>query len=129
MNIQEMATAYEAGTPVKVLLLNNSTLGMVHQWQDLFYSKRYSQTVFTGNPDFVKLAQAYHWYGDSVSDPAQLEGAMEKWLSQEGPALLEVIIPEDENVFPMVPAGGTLTGQIGVVKLDESGRPVEKKGE
>ena len=127
MNIQEMATAYEAGTPVKVLLLNNSALGMVHQWQDLFYSKRYSQTVFTGNPDFVKLAQAYHWYGDSVSDPAQLEGAMEKWLSQEGPALLEVIIPEDENVFPMVPAGGTLTGQIGVVKLDESGHPVEKE--
>lgn len=128
MNIQEMATAYEAGTPVKVLLLNNSTLGMVHQWQDLFYSKRYSQTVFTGNPDFVKLAQAYHWYGDSVSDPAQLEGAMEKWLSQEGPALLEVVTPEDENVFPMVPAGGTLTGQIGVVKLDESGHPVERKG-
>lgn len=128
MNIQEMATAYEAGTPVKVLLLNNSTLGMVHQWQDLFYNKRYSQTVFTGNPDFVKLAEAYHWYGDSVSDPAQLEGAMEKWLSQEGPALLEVVIPDDENVFPMVPAGGTLTGQIGVVKLDESGHPVEKKG-
>ena len=129
MNIQEMATAYEAGTPVKVLLLNNSTLGMVHQWQDLFYNKRYSQTVFTGNPDFVKLAEAYHWYGDSVSDPSQLEGAMERWLSQEGPALLEVVIPADENVFPMVPAGGTLTGQIGVVKLDESGRPVEKKGE
>lgn len=128
MNIQEMATAYEAGTPVKVLLLNNSTLGMVHQWQDLFYNKRYSQTVFTGNPDFVKLAEAYHWYGDSVSDPAQLEDAMEKWLSQEGPALLEVVIPDDENVFPMVPAGGTLTGQIGVVKLDESGHPVEKKG-
>lgn len=128
MNIQEMATAYEAGTPVKVLLFNNSTLGMVHQWQDLFYNKRYSQTVFTGNPDFVKLAEAYHWYGDSVSDPAQLEGAMEKWLSQEGPALLEVVIPDDENVFPMVPAGGTLTGQIGVVKLDESGHPVEKKG-
>lgn len=128
MNIQEMATAYEAGTPVKVLLLNNSTLGMVHQWQDLFYSKRYSQTVFTGNPDFVKLAEAYHWYGDSVSDPSQLEGAMERWLSQEGPALLEVVIPADENVFPMVPAGGTLTGQIGVVKLDESGHPVEKKG-
>lgn len=129
MNIQEMATAYEAGTPVKVLLLNNSALGMVHQWQDLFYNKRYSQTVFTGNPDFVKLAQAYHWYGDSVSDPSQLEGSMERWLSQEGPALLEVVIPADENVFPMVPAGGTLTGQIGVVKLDESGRPVEKKGE
>ncbi len=129
MNIQEMATAYEAGTPVKVLLLNNSALGMVHQWQDLFYNKRYSQTVFTGNPDFVKLAQAYHWYGDSVSDPSQLEGSMERWLSQEGPALLEVVTPADENVFPMVPAGGTLTGQIGVVKLDESGRPVEKKGE
>ena len=129
MNIQEMATAYEADTPVKVLLLNNSALGMVHQWQDLFYNKRYSQTVFTGNPDFVKLAQAYHWYGDSVSDPSQLEGSMERWLSQEGPALLEVVTPADENVFPMVPAGGTLTGQIGVVKLDESGRPVEKKGE
>ncbi len=129
MNIQEMATAYEQGLPVKVLLLNNSTLGMVHQWQQLFYNERYSQTIFTGNPDFVKLAEAYFWQAESVSKPSELEGAMKRFLDAEGPSLLEVIVPETENVFPMMPAGGTLSGQIGLVHLDKDGNRIDPKKE
>ena len=129
MNIQEMATAHERHLPVKVLLLDNSTLGMVHQWQDLFYNDRYSQTEFTGNPDFVKLAEAYGWDGARVEKPEELEDAMKKWLASDNAALLQVIVPSSENVYPMVPAGGTLTGMIGVVELGDDGKPVEKKGE
>ena len=129
MNIQEMATAHERHLPVKVLLLDNSTLGMVHQWQDLFYDDRYSQTEFTGNPDFVKLAEAFGWDGERVEKPADLEDAMKRWLESDNAALLQVIVPSSENVYPMVPAGGTLTGMIGVVELGEDGKPVEKKGE
>lgn len=124
MNVQEMATAHERHLPIKVLLLDNSTLGMVHQWQDLFYDDRYSQTEFTGNPDFVKLAQAFGWDGARVDDPGQLEDAMKAWLASDNASLLQVIIPASENVYPMVPAGGVLTGQIGVVKLGEDGQPV-----
>ena len=129
MNIQEMATAHERHLPIKVLLLDNSTLGMVHQWQDLFYNDRYSQTEFTGNPDFVKLAEAYGWDGACVNKPAELEEAMKKWLASDNAALLQVHIPASENVYPMVPAGGVIDKQIGVVTLDENGDPVEKKGE
>ena len=129
MNSQEMATAPERHLPVKVLLLDNSTLGMVHQWQDLFYDDRYSQTEFTGNPDFVKLAEAFGWDGERVEKPADLEDAMKRWLESDNAALLQVIVPSSENVYPMVPAGGTLTGMIGVVELGEDGKPVEKKGE
>ena len=110
-------------------MLDNSTLGMVHQWQDLFYDDRYSQTEFTGNPDFVKLAEAFGWDGERVEKPADLEGAMKRWLESDNAALLQVIVPSSENVYPMVPAGGTLTGMIGVVELGEDGKPVEKKGE
>jgi acetolactate synthase-1/2/3 large subunit len=127
MNIQEMATAHEQNLPVKVLLLNNSTLGMVHQWQDLFYNKRFSQTVFTGNPDFVKLAEAYYWKAARIDKPSEVESALKTLIDSEGPALLEVDIPAEENVFPMMPAGGKLSGQIGVVHLDKDGNPIDKK--
>ena len=125
MNIQEMATVREHDLPVKVLLLNNSTLGMVHQWQQLFYDERYSQTVFTANPDFVKLAEAYGWKAARVERPAELEAAMRAWFDSDEPYLLDVVIPASENVYPMMPAGGTLTGLIGVMKLDADGKPVE----
>ena len=118
MCIQEMATMREQNLPIKVLLLDNSALGMVHQWQDLFYGKRYSSTEFSANPDFVKLAEAYGWEGARVEKPSELEAAMEKWLATEEPSLLQVIIPSSENVYPMVPAGGALTAQIGVADAE-----------
>ena len=126
MCIQEMATIREHDLPVKVLLLDNSVLGMVHQWQDLFYDDRYSQTIFTANPDFVKLAEAYGWEGARVEDPAQLEDAMKAWLASDGPSLLQVIIPASENVYPMVPAGGAIAEPLGVVTLGADGTPVEE---
>ncbi len=121
MNIQEMATAREHDLPVKILLLNNSTLGMVHQWQQLFYNERYSQTLFSANPDFVKLAEAYAWKAARVEDPAELPKAMKEWFESDEPYLLDVIIPAGENVYPMMPAGGTLSGLLGVVQIDENG--------
>ena len=126
MCIQEMATIREHDLPVKVLLLDNSVLGMVHQWQDLFYDDRFSQTIFTANPDFVKLAEAYGWEGARVEKPDELEAAMEAWLASDGPSLLQVIIPPTENVYPMVPAGGALGSPLGVVTLGADGKPVEE---
>ena len=73
MNSQEMATAKAAGLPVKVIIFDNQCLGMVRQWQQLFYHGRYSQTLFDDSPDYVKLAEAYGWHAVRVSDPAQLE--------------------------------------------------------
>ena len=94
---------------------------MVHQWQQLFYNERYSQTLFSANPDFVKLAEAYAWKAARVEDPAELPKAMKEWFESDEPYLLDVIIPAGENVYPMMPAGGTLSGLLGVVQIDENG--------
>ena len=117
MNVQEMATAAVKGINVKVLLMNNSALGMVHQWQGLFYNERYSETLLPDNPDFVKLCEAYGWGGKRVSDPAELEDAMKWMLDYDGPALLDMRIDRDENVFPMVAPGAPLDDIIGAVNV------------
>lgn len=117
MNIQEMATAAIEGINVKVLLVNNSALGMVHQWQNLFYDQRYSETLLPDTPDFVKLAQAYNWQAERVSDPQDLEAAMKRLLDAEGPALLDMRIDRDENVYPMVAPGAPLDDMIGAVNV------------
>lgn len=125
MNIQEMATIRENNLPVKLMILNNNCLGMVHQWQQLLYNSRYSSTIFSGNPDFVKLAEAYGWDGFRVSEPAQLESVMDAWLASDQPAVLEVKIPASENVYPMIPAGASAADMLGVVVLDEDGNVIE----
>lgn len=117
MNIQEMATAAIEGINVKVLLVNNSALGMVHQWQNLFYDKRYSETLLPETPDFVKLAQAYNWQAERVSDPQELEAAMKRLLDADCPALLDMRIDRDENVYPMVAPGAPLDDMIGAVNV------------
>ena len=126
MNIQELATMRENNLPVKLLILNNNCLGMVHQWQQLLYNQRYSNTIFSANPDFVKLAEAYGWEGARVTKPAELEAAMRSWLDSDQPSVLEVKIPASENVYPMIPAGKAVTDMIGVVTLDENGNKIEK---
>ena len=105
MNVQEMATAAAYGVPVKVLLMNNSCLGMVHQWQKLFYEGRYSQTELERNPDFVKLADAYGWRSERVERPGDVDAAIERMLSADGPYLLEVVVSREQNVYPMVARG------------------------
>ena len=121
MNIQEMATAAVNGLPVKVVVMDNRALGMVRQWQRLFYHERYSFTELADTPDFVALASAYSWKAERISKPQELEGAFVRMLQSEGPYLLDVRIPRNQSVFPMVAPGGTLQDAVGVIDSDEGG--------
>lgn len=114
MNVQELATARAYGAAVKVLLVDNACLGMVHQWQQFFYDKRYSQTVLDANPDFVALAGAYGWRARRVTVVADLNAAIEEMLESNEPYLLDVVISADENVLPMVTPGGALLDRVAV---------------
>lgn len=117
MNSQEMATAAINGVPVKVLILDNRALGMVHQWQKLFYDERYSQTLLEPNPDFVKLADAYGWQGRRVEAPADVADAIQEMLSSDGPYLLDVAISREQNVYPMVAPGSALDDVMGAIDV------------
>lgn len=117
MNLQEMATAAAEGINVKVLLMNNSALGMVHQWQGLFYDGRYSETILPEIPDFVKLCDAYGWGGKRVSEPGDYEEALKWLLDHDGPALLDMRFDRSENVFPMVAPGAPLDEIIGATNV------------
>lgn len=112
MNIQELATAVFNKIPVKVAILNNGYLGMVRQWQELFYKKRYAGTVLEGNPDFVKVAEAYGAMGIRVEEKKGVLPALKKALNHPGPVFLDFIVAGEENVFPMVPAGANIRQMI-----------------
>lgn len=112
MNIQELATAMEQKLPIKIIILNNGYLGMVRQWQELFYGKRYSQVKFHILPDFVKLADAYGAVGIRITKPQEVEPALKKVLSLNTLVILDVHIAPEEDVFPMVPAGKATTEMI-----------------
>ena len=127
MNIQEMATIRENNLPIKLVILDNNCLGMVHQWQELFYDKRYSNTIFSCNPDFVQLAKAYGWQSNDISKPEELSGALADMLASDEPYLLHVKIPASENVYPMIPGGKAVTDMIGAVVLDADGNKIEKE--
>ncbi len=108
MNIQEMATLVENKLPVKILILNNTYLGMVRQWQELFYKRNYSFTNMKGQPDFVKLAEAYGAEGYRIRTEAELEDTLKKALASPNPAIIDVVVEPEEDVYPMVPAGAAL---------------------
>ncbi|HQL65819.1 MAG TPA: thiamine pyrophosphate-dependent enzyme, partial [bacterium] len=110
MNIQELSTAVSEKIPVKVVILNNYYLGMVRQWQELFYKKRYAFTCLKEKqPDFVKLAEAYGALGYRVDKKEDLEKTLVKALNyNEGPVFVECVVEPEENVFPMIPAGASL---------------------
>ena len=109
MNIQELATIREHNLPVKIVLLNNSCLGMVRQWQQFFFQKRYSATVWGFMPDFVKIAEGYDIAARRVTDPKEVEGALKNMLETPGPQLVEFKTTFEENVLPMIPSGGGQT--------------------
>jgi acetolactate synthase-1/2/3 large subunit len=113
MNIQELATVAHNNIPVKVVILNNIYLGMVRQWQELFYERRYAYTELSP-VDFVKVANAYGVEGMRVEEKADVRGALETALSHDGPFVLDFRIEREENVFPMVPAGAAINEMIGV---------------
>lgn len=108
MNIQELATVVQNKIPVKVVILNNGHLGMVRQWQELFYNRNYSHTNMEAQPDFVKLAEAYGAEGYRISKPEELEDVLRKALTSPNPAFIDVMVEREENVYPMVPAGAAL---------------------
>nr|WP_026327630.1 biosynthetic-type acetolactate synthase large subunit [Proteiniphilum acetatigenes] len=108
MTIQEFGTIMEYGIDVKIILLNNNYLGMVRQWQELFFDERYSETHLK-NPDFIKIADAYNIKGRKVTQRAELDAAIQEMLQHKGAYLLEVVVETKGMVYPMVPAGGNIT--------------------
>ena len=113
MNMQELATCSQEGIPIKVFIMNNGYLGMVRQWQELFWDKRYSQVDMGQWPDFVKLAEAYGATGMRLTDKATLVDDMKAALATEGPVLVDVRVTAEENVYPMIPAGQAARDMVG----------------
>ena len=108
MTIQELGTLAQLDIPVKIILMNNGFLGMVRQWQDLFFEKRYAYTRLT-NPDFIKIADGFGIAGRKIREREELNQALDDLLASDKPFLLEVKVMKEDNVFPMVPSGGTVS--------------------
>jgi len=112
MNIQEMATAVQYNLPVKIVILNNGYLGMVRQWQELFYGGRYSSTRMNVAPDFVKLAEAYGAMGLRATRPEEVSAVLREGLSVRRPVLMDFTVDAEESVYPMVPSGAPITEML-----------------
>jgi acetolactate synthase I/II/III large subunit len=123
MNIQELGTAVENNIPVKVAILNNRFLGMVRQWQELFYAERYSSTDLGSTPDFVKLAEAYGAVGLRAEKPSEVTAVIKEALKVKKPVFMDFVIDRYEKVFPMVPAGASINEMI----FGEEKKKEEKK--
>ena len=113
MCIQELATIAHNKLPIKIVLLNNGVLGMVRQLQKFFYGERYSQTNLPGNPDFIKVAEAYGIHGIRVDSMEQIRGALAEAIAYPGPVLLDFAISPNEDVLPIVPPGKPITEMLG----------------
>jgi acetolactate synthase-1/2/3 large subunit len=112
MNIQELATVVRLKLPVKVAILNNQFLGMVRQWQKMFYGGRYSSSCLADNPDFAKVAQAYGATGIRITEKRHVRPAIETAIKTPGPVILDFMVEREENVMPMVPAGAAISEMI-----------------
>jgi acetolactate synthase-1/2/3 large subunit len=113
MNCQELATVAVYNLPVKICIINNGYLGMVRQWQELFFDKRYSHTDINQGPDFVKLAEAFGVKAIRVTKPEEVLPALKEAKEHPGPVLLDFIVEKEECVFPMVPTGGSINEMLG----------------
>jgi acetolactate synthase-1/2/3 large subunit len=105
MNIQELGTIKRKKLPIKILLFDNQKLGMVRQWQQLFFEERYSETDLSDNPNFLMLAQSFDIPGQHITQKDQVDAALDALLNSEGPYLLHVSIDQNDNVWPLVPPG------------------------
>lgn len=111
MNIQELATVVQEKLPLKIAILNNGYLGMVRQWQELFFNKRYSATPIL-SPDFAALARAYGIPGYTVKNKEEVVPVIDRAMQTEGPVLIDFHIEQEEKVYPMVAPGGSLAEMI-----------------
>jgi acetolactate synthase-1/2/3 large subunit len=112
MTMSELATIVEHNVPVKFAILNNNSLGLVRQLQDLFYDKNRVSVAYSGNPDFVKLAEAYGIWASRITQQDQVRDAIDQAMAVDGPALLDFIVEPEENVYPHVPAGGSVAEML-----------------
>jgi len=112
MTNQELATAVQYELPVKILIVNNGYLGMVRQWQEMFYDRTYSEVDISVAPDFVKLAEAFGALGLRAETPAELRDVLVKALTHKGVVVVDVHVSKEENVFPIVPAGANSSDMI-----------------
>ena len=112
MSIPELGTIVNEGLPIKIIVMNNGYLGMVRQWQELFYNNRLSSVTLDHFPDPEKLAGAYGFKGRTVEKPGELAAALEEAFAEPGPYLLNVKVTPTENVYPMVPAGGAINEMV-----------------
>lgn len=108
MTIQELGTIFQQKIPLKIVVLNNEFLGMVRQWQQLFFDKRYASTEMT-NPDFVAIAKGYYIDAQKVSKREHLKDAVAEMMAKDGPYFLEVLVEKEDNVFPMIPSGASVS--------------------
>ncbi|MCW3041205.1 MAG: ilvB [Solirubrobacterales bacterium] len=113
MNTQELATCAQEGIPVKVIISNNGYLGMVRQWQELFWEKRYSQVDLGKYPDFVKLAEAYGCHGVRLTDKTTLVDDLKAAIATPGPVVVDVSVTREENTYPMIPSGSAARDMVG----------------
>jgi acetolactate synthase I/II/III large subunit len=113
MNIQELATCVDENIPVKIFLMNNGYLGMVRQWQELFWDRRYSSVKMGSSPDWVKLAEAFGARGMKIEDKKELVGGFKEALAMDGPVLVDVRVTAEENCYPMIPAGQAARDMVG----------------
>ena len=121
MTMCELATMVENRIPVKIAILNNGFLGMVRQWQEIFYDRSYVATGYSGNPDFVKLAEAFGAFGARVTDKSQVRSTIMDAMAFDGPAIVDFVVEQEENVYPMIPAG------MSVREMIEEPRPQEAR--
>jgi acetolactate synthase-1/2/3 large subunit len=112
MTMSELATMRNLKLPVKIVVINNHYLGMVRQWQSMFYDERYSGVDLEGNPDFVKLAQSYDIKGYHITRPADVKRVLKAALEHDGPCLVDAEVEKHDNVFPMIPAGAPLRDML-----------------
>ena len=112
MTMSELATIVENKLPVKFAILNNGFLGMVRQWQEIFFESSYVSTGYSGNPDFVRLAEAYGIKGIRVTDKSKVKSAISEAMDHDGPVLIDFIVEQEENVYPMIPSGMTVKDMI-----------------
>jgi len=116
MNLQELMLLKEFNLPVKVIIMNNSSLGMVRQWQETFYDERYSESLLDMNPDFVKLAESYGIRGMKVENDAEVDAALTEMIAHDGPVLADFRIIKKEKVYPMIAPGKGIHQMVGVTK-------------
>jgi len=112
MTAQELATAVQYGTSTKIVVMNINSLGMVRQWQEIFYNRNYSHVDMEWTPDFVKLAEAYGATGMRARNPGELTEVLERGLKTPGVVVMEIVVEQEENVYPMIPPGAGISEMV-----------------